>query len=91
MDTRIKNDIHEIAALRKKAHAYFLDKSEVYQAFVKMEEITFRDSALTKMNKELIAIGISVVLNCESCMEWHINQAFRDGASEAEILEAGRN
>ena len=53
-----------------------------------MEALTFRNAALSKKNKELIAIGISVALNCESCMEWHINQAFMDGASKSEILEA---
>ena len=41
-----------------------------------------------KGQKELIAIGISIVTNCESCMEWHINQAIADGISEAEIIEA---
>src|SRR5205823_6518153 len=38
--------------------------------------------------KELIADGISVVINCESCMQWHIEQAARAGASQQEMLEA---
>ncbi|MDR1222098.1 MAG: carboxymuconolactone decarboxylase family protein [Tannerella sp.] len=38
--------------------------------------------------KELIAVGISVVLNCESCMEWHIKQLLDEGATENEIIEA---
>lgn len=40
------------------------------------------------MNKELIALGISVVINCESCMEWHIHEALNSGASEDQIIEA---
>jgi AhpD family alkylhydroperoxidase len=36
----------------------------------------------------LIAIGISVLMDCESCMQWHIDQAAACGATEAEILEA---
>jgi len=40
------------------------------------------------MKKELIAVGISVVINCESCMEWHIRQAAIDGATQEEVLEA---
>jgi AhpD family alkylhydroperoxidase len=43
---------------------------------------------LTKLTKELIAIGISVVINCESCMEWHIREALKDGATEDQVLEA---
>ena len=40
-----------------------------------MERAAFADGALPKKQKELIAIGISVVKNCESCMQWHIEQA----------------
>jgi AhpD family alkylhydroperoxidase len=42
----------------------------------------------TKKTKELIAVGISVVIDCESCMQWHIEQAAKAGASEREVLEA---
>jgi AhpD family alkylhydroperoxidase len=53
-----------------------------------MESKTFANGKLSKLQKELIAIGISVVINCESCMEWHIKQALDDGGTEDEILEA---
>jgi AhpD family alkylhydroperoxidase len=80
--------IEDFIQTRKQAHSWFLKKSKVYQSFVEMEQKTYRDGHLSKKHKELIAIGISVVLNCESCMEWHIHQAFNDGASEGEIIEA---
>ncbi len=53
-----------------------------------MEQNTYKDGNLSKLQKEMIAIGISVVINCESCMEWHIKQALDTGASENEIIEA---
>ena len=62
--------------------------SKVFKAVQALEEATFRDGALPKKTKELIAIGISVVNNCESCMQWHISEAAKDGATEKEILEA---
>jgi AhpD family alkylhydroperoxidase len=46
------------------------------------------DGALKKREKELIAIGISVRINCESCMQWHIEQAAAAGATYEEVLEA---
>lgn len=52
-----------------------------------MERVAFSEGALTKKIKELIAVGISVVINCESCMQWHIEQAVLYGASENEVLE----
>jgi AhpD family alkylhydroperoxidase len=33
-----------------------------------MERAAFAAGALSKKHKELIALGISVVTNCESCM-----------------------
>jgi AhpD family alkylhydroperoxidase len=79
----------EIAKRRKAAHAKLLAAdSSVYRAFLEMERAAFADGALTKRHKELIAVGISVVIDCESCMQWHIEQAASAGASEREVLEA---
>jgi AhpD family alkylhydroperoxidase len=78
-----------MSARRKKAHATLLEKgSRVYEAFLQMEQAAYGDGALEGKIKELIAVGISVVINCESCMQWHIEQAGEKGATEEEILEA---
>ena len=82
-------DLKMLAEMREWAHKKLLEKdSKVYQAFLQMESGAFSDGALTKKQKELIAIGISVRIDCESCMQWHIEQAARAGASYQEIFEA---
>ena len=88
MDSKDKDKIEDIIRLRKKAHSYYTKKSKVYKSFVEMENNTYIDGVLSKKQKELIAIGISVVTNCESCMEWHIKQALSGGSSHDEIIEA---
>ena len=88
MDLCDESKIKRIIELRKKAHSWYREKSKVYRSFLDMEKNTYSDGALKKKDKELIAIGISVATQCESCMEWHISQAFSDGTSEEEILEA---
>jgi AhpD family alkylhydroperoxidase len=80
--------LEQIIEKRTKAHSFYLKKSKVYRSFVEMEQKTYKDGAIKKKEKELIAIGISIVINCESCMEWHIKQALNDGATDEEILEA---
>ena len=81
--------IEDIRKRRQHAHRRLLDmKSKVYQAFLSLEQATYTDGALPRKAKELIAVGISVVSNCESCMEWHITQAVRCGATQQEVLEA---
>ena len=80
--------LEEIVRRRKRAHGKLLAlKSTVYAAFLEMERAAFKDGELPKKMKELIAVGISVVGDCESCMQWHIEQAARAGATMREVLE----
>lgn len=88
MENLDKEKIERIVKTRKQAHSFYSGNSAVYRSFVAMEQNTYRNGELSKKQKELIAIGISVVINCESCMEWHIKQALDDGCSEKEIIEA---
>ena len=74
---------------RKKAHAKFIKMdSKVYKKFLELEEQAFSDGELSVKNKELIAIGISTAVNCESCIQWHTEAALKAGATEHEILES---
>jgi len=83
------NRLEEISRRRQAAHAQMLGmKSKVYQAFLEMEKATYSDGKLPKKTKELIAVGISVTIDCESCMQWHIEQAAKVGASREEVFEA---
>ena len=77
---RIKKIIDD----RKRTHDYLkARKSRIYEAFIDMEKAAFASGALEKKFKEMIAIGISVVVNCESCMQWHIREALSAGATDA--------
>jgi AhpD family alkylhydroperoxidase len=81
--------LDELSATRRRAHARLVAlKSPVYDAFLYLEQAAYQDGALPKKQKELIAVGISVVRDCESCMQWHIEQAARAGATFEEIFEA---
>lgn len=84
-----KEDLDGLTATRRWAHKRITeDGSGVYQAFIQMERAAFSDGALKKKEKELIAIGISVRIDCESCMQWHIEQAASVGATYEEVFEA---
>jgi AhpD family alkylhydroperoxidase len=88
MENLDKEKIERIVKTRKQANAYYSKKSEAYNKFCEMEEKTYEAGCLTVKQKRLIAIGIAVAVNCESCMEWSIKQALDHGASEEEIIEA---
>ena len=72
---------------RKRLHKQFLANVKTFNPFLELEEKAFRDGALKRKTKELMALSISIVTKCEPCMEWHLDQALQNGATEAEIYE----
>jgi AhpD family alkylhydroperoxidase len=89
MDQTDRDKIEKILRDRRWAEQKLVRSgSRAYRAFLEMEKAAYTGNALSKMYKELIAVGISLVLNCESCLEWHIHQALQSGASQQQVLEA---
>jgi len=89
MDKIDRDKIEKIIQDRKEANKKFTSSgSKVYQNFLNLEREAFSAGELKKMHKELIALGISIVIYCESCIEWHTKEALNAGASEKQILEA---
>lgn len=85
----MNDQLRALTVQRKRAHSRLAATgAPVYAAFLDMERAAYADGALAKRHKELIAVGISVVLDCRSCMQWHIEQAAAAGAAAAEVLEA---
>jgi AhpD family alkylhydroperoxidase len=72
---------------RKKLHLSFLKNVKTYKPFLELQEMAFRNGALDKKTKELMALSISIVTKCEPCMEWHLDQALQAGAKDDEIFE----
>ena len=89
MDQKDREKIERIISSRKETHEFLHSrKSKVYESFLELERNTFKDKKLSKMHKEFIALGISVIINCESCMEWHIKEALNSGSNKDQIIEA---
>jgi len=83
------DELRALARQRKLAHKQLLDLgSRAYAAFLDLEHAAYSDGALPRQTKELIAVGISVVLDCHSCMQRHIGQAAAAGATVRQVLEA---
>lgn len=45
-------------------------------------------SALPKATKELLGLVSSLVLRCDDCVKYHIEESVKSGLSHAEIVEA---
>jgi AhpD family alkylhydroperoxidase len=88
MDKLDIEKIEKIVADRKVGHGKLLKSSEVYRIFKKLDQTTYKDNSLEKKYKELIGLGISILKNCEPCIEWHIHEALKGGATREQIIEA---
>lgn len=80
---KIEQSIHD----RKILHKTFLKNVSTYESFLKVEEKAFQEGSLSRKTKELMALSISIVTKCEPCMEWHLDQALKAGATDDEVYE----
>jgi len=60
----------------------------VAEAFGKLFQASFSEGALPLKVKELIAMCMSLAVNCPECARGHAEQAVKNGATEDEIAEA---
>ncbi len=62
-------------------------QGEVMGAFNQLSKAATKDGALSKKNKELIALAIAVAVRCDGCIGFHVKTLINLGASKEEIDE----
>ncbi|UCC30958.1 MAG: carboxymuconolactone decarboxylase family protein [Phycisphaerales bacterium] len=81
--------VSDALAERNALHQHFRSlMPRLADNFDELMKFSFADGALSAQVKELIALGISVAVRCEPCMDYHIQKARVKGASDEELLEA---
>ena len=60
---------------------------QVMAAAVSLINETYKDGALSHQFKELLALAISINIQCESCIIHHIHSALQAGATKEQIME----
>lgn len=58
------------------------------EGFVKVSKSATATGRFTSAQKELIATAIAVAKGCEDCIHYHVDGARRNGAEEADLIEA---
>ena len=88
MDKKDIKKIEKIILDREISHNKLVaSNSRIYKKFIELDNETYKNGSLSTMQKELIALGISIIINCESCMQHHIQKAISAGATEEQIIE----
>lgn len=60
---------------------------DVYQGFADLHRSALSEGALSTRTKELMALAISIVDECDGCISSHARGAARHGATEGEVAE----
>jgi AhpD family alkylhydroperoxidase len=56
--------------------------------FARLHKKAIEDGALSSKVKEMMALAISIVIGCDGCIAYHVNDAVKAGATRPELLEA---
>lgn len=56
--------------------------------FFSLDTQCYRDGALPGKTKELLGLTASMVLRCNDCIDYHLEQCVKAGYSDAEIEDA---
>ncbi len=81
------NHIESLKELQKSTATLAKNCPDVMQAFSKLHEKATKDGALSLKTKELIALGIAIVVKCTGCIQHHTKAAIDAGATREEISE----
>lgn len=60
---------------------------KAWDAFKVLDAAALADGAVSVKNKELIAVAVAHTTQCPYCIEIHVKNARKEGASDEEIAE----
>lgn len=60
---------------------------EAFRAFLAFDEAVIKDGAISRKNKELIAVAVALTTQCPYCIQIHAQRAKQAGATEQELAE----
>ena len=55
--------------------------------FARLHRKGVEDGALSRKVKEMMALAISIVVGCEGCIAYHVQDAVQAGATRSELIE----
>ncbi|NBL64861.1 carboxymuconolactone decarboxylase family protein [Flavobacterium sp. NST-5] len=64
------------------------DDNKVIKRIFNLDTNAYMEGALDVKTKELLGLVASAVLRCDDCIKYHLETAFKQGISRAEMMEA---
>jgi len=83
------NIVDEFNAYRAKMNEKVLaDNNKVVKRIFNLDTNAFAEGALPKRTKELLGLGNSLVLRCDDCVRYHLEECHKLGLTKEEVVEA---
>lgn len=64
------------------------DNNKIIKRIFNLDTNAFTEGALPKSTKELMGLGNSLVLRCDDCVRYHLEECHKLGISKEEVVEA---
>lgn len=84
----MSNPIEEFNAYREKMNNVILeDNNKIVKRIFNLDTNAYTEGALDVKTKELLGLVASAVLRCDDCIQYHLENAHKNGVSTAEMME----
>lgn len=81
--------VEEFNAYRSKMNEKLLaDNNKIIKRIFNLDTNTYAEGVLSKKTKELLGLGNSMVLRCDDCVRYHLEECHKLGMSKEEVVEA---
>jgi len=85
----MSNPVEEFNAYRAKMNEKMLeDNNKIVKRIFNLDTNAFLEGSLPKKTKELLGLGNSLVLRCDDCVRYHLEECHKIGFSKEEVVEA---
>ncbi len=82
------NLVEEFNAYRSKMNEKMLeDNNKILKRIFNLDTNAYTEGALSKKTKELLGLGTSLVLRCDDCVRYHLEECHKLGLSKEEVVE----
>lgn len=82
------NQVEEFNAHREKMNVKMLeDNNKIIKRIFNLDTNAYMEGALPKKTKELLGLGNSLVLRCDDCVRYHLEECHKLGLTKEEVVE----
>ena len=82
------NQVEEFNAYREKMNEKMLeDNNKIIKRMFNLDTNAYMEGVLSKKTKELLGLGNSLVLRCDDCVRYHLEECHKLGLSKEEVVE----